>query len=388
MPETNAPTRIIGYFTAWSLNRCGYTAAQIPGDLLTHINYAFAVISPDRDEVVPGFPREDLERAFTAEESVDGAADTAGGPRGHYHQMRKLKQKYPHLKILMSIGGWEGSDRFSDIALTEASRRSFARSCVELFLQQHAGAFDGIDIDWEFPVGGGMKTGRPEDRHNYTLLLKELREQLDAQSRVDGRPYFLTIAAPASPSILENNQEIDQIHPYLDWINLMTYDFHGVWDSITNFNAPLYAAPEDPAGSRLNTHAAVRAYVEAGVPKDKLVVGVPFNGRGWQGVPGENHGLYQPAAGPSHGTYHAGAFDYTDLKRNYIPRMERHWHAAAQVPWLYDPRAGLMISYDDPESIRAKAAYVQSHELGGIMIWELSQDGGELLRVVAEEFVD
>jgi chitinase len=379
--------RIIGYFAADSVATNGYPVSKIPGEKLTAINYAFSNVSGD-GRCVLGNPQADVERFYTAEESVDHQADDPQGLHGSFNQLRKLKEKHPHLKVLISIGGWTWSDHFSDAARSTGSRKDFVQSCRELYFQEYPGLFDGVDIDWEFPVNGGIQEGRPEDRRNFTLLLDELRQQLDEQGDRDGKRYLLTIAAPAGPRVYAN-LELERIHPYLDWINLMTYDFHGVWDSVTNFNAPLYKSSGDPASDpitrdQLNADAAVRAYLQAGIPSQKIVLGAPFYGRGWGGVPDREHGLYQPASGPAPGGREPGAFAYTEIIEHYSPKYQRHWHPEAKVPWLYNPEAGVMLSYDDAESIKMKAEYAKEHHLGGMMFWEMSQDGGELIDVIYE----
>ncbi len=252
--------------------------------------------------------------------------------------------------------------------------------------------FDGIDIDWEYPVSGGLggNTTRPEDRRNYTLLMTELRRQLDELELADGRDYDLTIAAPAGPSVYAN-LEIAELAAVLDGINLMTYDFHGAWSPLTNFNAPLYASSTDPSADPVtktdyNVHSAVQAYLAAGVPPSKLVVGVPFYGRGWRGVAANNDGLYQSHQGAAMGTWEAGVFDYYDIAAGYLPSYARYMHPESQVPWLYDAQTGVMISYDDPESLLSKVDYVRDHDLGGVMFWELSGDDAEssLLRALGD----
>ena len=378
--------RIVGYFTSWGIESQGYTPSKISAGKLTHLNYAFSAISPAGNRCALGDPYADVERIYTAQESVGGEPDEPGGLHGSFNQLLKLKRKYPYLKTLISIGGWTGSGRFSEIALTEASRREFAASCLELYFRQYPGVFDGIDIDWEFPVAGGLEAGRPEDQRNFTLLLAELRRQLEDQGRVDGQPYLLTIAASARPGEIAN-LELDRIPASLDWINLMAYDFHIIGERVTNFNAPLYPAPDDPSldpvtRDYFNVDSAVKAYLEAGVPAEKLVLGVPFYGRGWQGVPDANHGLYQPASGPAPGTLGEGVLGYTDLVRDVLPDYRRYFHETAKVPWLYRPEDGVFISYDDPESIGLKADYAVEHGLGGLMFWELSNDGGVLLEIL------
>jgi len=361
---SSASPRIVGYFAEWSIYDRNYHVKDIPADKLTHINYAFAKIAEGECTIVDPFAA--VKKAYPAD-------DTAPG---NFGQLLKLMKKHPHLKTLISVGGWTLSGPFSDVAATERARSKFARSCVA-FIKKHG--FDGVDIDWEFPVGGGMdgNKNRREDKRNYTLLLAELREQLDAAGKIDGRKYLLTIAAPAGPRLI-GNLEIEKIHEYLDWINLMAYDFHGGWDASTHFNAPLHAISNDPArdalSRKLNVDAAVSAYLEAKVPPEKLVLGVPFYGRGWSGVKNAGNGLFQPKGGIPKGTWEEGNWDYKDLAANYLGKMTRHWHAEAKVPWLFDEKSGIMISYDDPESIKLKAEYARGKKLGGVMCWELSGD--------------
>ena len=164
---------------------------------------------------------------------------------------------------------------------------------------------------------------------------------------------------------------------YLDWVNLMTYDLHGTWDKLTNFNAPLYQDTNDPGDSSLNVDAVVQDYLEAGIPADKLVMGVPFYGYAWEGVGYTNDGLYQPSEGPKHGRYEDGSLNYTEILTDYLPTYKRLWNAESQVPYLYNINTAVFVSYDDPQSIALKAGYARDKNLAGIMIWELSQ-GDEL----------
>jgi chitinase len=365
-----AGQRIVGYFPEWSVYQRNYHVRDIPAARLTHINYAFAKIV--NGECALHDPYAAIDKAYP------GDKWDAGALRGNFKQLQLLKQKNPHLKTLISVGGWTLSGPFSDVALTTATRAKFARSCVAFMLKY---GFDGVDIDWEYPVSGGLEGNktRAADKQNYTLLLAELRRQLDAQSKKDRKHYLLTIAAPAGPQTYRN-LELDRIAAYLDWINLMTYDFHGGWSPLTNFHTALYPSSRDPTKDEavrkgFNVDAAVKAYRAAGVPADKIVVGVPFYGRGWAGVKDVNNGLYQPrAAALPKGTWENGVFDYKDLAANYVGKMKRFWHDEAKVPWLFDVRRGLMISYDDPESLRLRAEYVRRNGLGGVMFWELSGD--------------
>jgi chitinase len=363
--------KLVGYFAEWSVYQRNYHVKDIPAAKLTHLNYAFAKISPAGECA--------LVDAYAAiDKFYPGDSWDNGALRGNFRQLQLLKTKHPHLKTLISVGGWTLSGPFSDVAFTDAARVKFAKSCVH-FMGKYG--FDGVDIDWEYPVGGGLEVNktRPADKQNCTLLLTALRRELDARGQADKKAYLLTIAAPAGPKIYAH-LELNKVAPLIDWFNLMTYDFHGSWSPLTNFHAPLYASATDPTTDetvrkQCNVDAAVKGYRAAGVPADKLVVGVPFYGRGWGGVANVNRGLYQKhAAAPPPGTWEAGVFDSKDLAANYVGKYTRFWHEEAKVPWLFDAAKGTMISYDDPESLRLKAEYVNAQHLGGVMFWELSGD--------------
>jgi len=348
--------RLIAYLASWSTAPSrGFRVADIPADKLTHLNYAFASVSPNGECM-----------------SSDAGADAHNFP-----ELQKLKRNYPHLKIFLSIGG-AGAQNFSNASKNEPARRKFAQSCLALMKQN---GFDGVDVDWEFPKGD-------VEKQNYAGMLAELRAQLDALGKADSTRYLLTIAAPAGPD-QSTGVAWGKIQHDLDWINLMTYDFAGPWSSLTGLNAPLYASASDPAKSKsahaYNGHAAVQGYINASVPPDKIVFGVPFYGRGWKDVPNVSGGLFQKFNGVPQGTRGGGAFDYRDLKKNYLPTYTRYWDDAAQAPWLYHPATQVMISYDDPESLARKAEYVKANKLGGVMIWEISTDDeqGSLINALA-----
>jgi len=356
--------RIVGYYTSWSLYDRQYFVTDIPADQLTHINYAFANISQD-GECAIGDSYADTEFSYPGDpESADYL--------GNFRQLNVLKQAHPHLQTLISVGGWTWSGRFSDIALTPESRAQFARSCVD-FMTRYG--FDGIDLDWEYPTGSGNvgNTERPEDPENFVSLLTEFRTQLDARGHADGRTYLLTIAASAGRSGYEPLDWM-RIHPSLDFINVMTYDMSGPWSDVTGHQAPLYDSLLENPPEETSTDTALRDYLALGVPADKLVMGVPFYGRGFAGVADFENGLHQPYNGLPDGTWEAGNFDYRDLAQHYIGSLTRFWDERALVPYLYDAANGTMITYDDPESLTLKAAYVRDGGFGGVMFWELSAD--------------
>lgn len=370
-PAGTGSPRIVAYLASWGVRSKGTRITELPADRLTHVIYAFATVTPDGTMALED-PCVDVGRC---------GSGTALATGGNFGQLRALKERHPHLKVLVAIGGWTRSVNFSDAALTPEARQRFARSGIELFLREWPGLFDGFDIDWEYPVFGGARENvtRPEDRQNFTLLLAELRRQLDVESARDGRRYLLT-AATAAGARLVGSLELDRITPLLDWFNVMTYDYHA-GSAIAHFNAPLHAASNDPTPF-YNVDSTVALYRRGGVPPEKIVVGVPFYARAYGGVRGGGGGLFQPATPPPREW--ASGLDYRQLaSRNLTAQgFTRFWHPEAKVPWLHNDSLGVFISYDDAESIAHKAEYVRAQGLGGIMIWEIGGDDGTLLGVI------
>ena len=375
-PADDGP-RVVGYVASWGVRSKGTRLAELPGDRLTHVIYAFARIAPN-GRLALGDRCLDLGECAAR----SGQGGVAAG--GNFAQLRILKERHPQVKLLMAVGGWTGSGRFSDVALTPDSRRAFVASAIDVVIRRQPGLFDGIDIDWEYPVSGGLAANatRPEDRRNFTLLLEELRQQLDAQGARDGRRYLLTAATAAGPSHVAN-LELDRVAGLVDWINLMTYDYHA-GSREAHFIAPLYAAAGDPT-PQLNVDATIRLYLDRGVPARKIVLGVPFYGRSYGRVPSANRGVFQPAGGPAPREWGAGELDFDDLlrKRPEATGFRRYWEPAARVPWLYNQSTGTWITYDDVQSIGQKADYARARGLGGVMAWELGGDGdGRLVRAI------
>jgi chitinase len=348
------PKRVVAYLASWSV------PATIPAQEFSVINFAFAHIDKDGRAVF----------------EQPGVGDTLSS-------LRRLKKQNPRLRIIASVGGWQ-AEGFSDAALTDASRRTFARSVVQLLREY---SLDGVDLDWEYPGQrvAGIKY-RSEDKHNFTLLLQTLREQLDAAGGVQRRTgrdhYILTIAA-ADREYLDHT-EMDRAHVYLDWINLMTYDFFNRLTRTTGHHAGLYPSKFSAPNDR-NADAAVRQYLAAGVPADKIVLGVAFYGRGFAGVVPVNNGINEPYQ------RFEGEHSYAELVDKFIGKQGfvRYWDEDAQAPYLWNSSSRTFISYDDPQSVDVKSRYVLEHRLGGVMFWELSQDrNGELLGAVTHQLND
>jgi chitinase len=319
--------------------------AEIAGDKLTHVNYAFANIQDGK--VVEGFARD-------AE---------------NFKALGAVRAKHPHLKLLVSVGGWTWSKGFSDMALTAEGRRRFVESAVE-FVRRHE--LDGFDVDWEYPgLPGDDNPHRPEDRENFTALMSELRAALDRDGAARGRSLLLTLAAGASSDFLAHT-EMDRVAAVSDFVNLMTYDFRvaGPREGVAGHHANLYANPADPRLRSADT--AVREFLAAGVPAAKLVLGVPFYGRAWVVVEAEGEGLYRPGKAPGERI----ETRYGNLATSLVGRRgyARRWDAAAQAPYLWNAAQRVFVSYDDPESLRLKCRYLVLKGLAGAMFWEYGAD--------------
>jgi len=411
----------VGYYASWGIYGRNYQVTDIDASKLTHLNYSFFDIcwngihgnpstssdNPNKktwsctDPGVPlqkgsvptgaivlGEPWADVNTNFSGALNIP-YEDCQKGKCGNIARLKQLKSKNPHLKTLFSVGGWTWSNRFSDVAANEQYRINFAKSAVDAIREY---GFDGIDIDWEYPGVEGIKGNSysPNDKYNFTKLLAEVRKQIDAAGAQDGKHYLLTIATGASQRYIDN-AEMDKVMQLVDFINIMTYDFHGGWEKATNHNAALYGDPRDPAvATNFYVDGAIQVYERAGVDLSKVVMGLPIYGVGWKGCAAgsNNDGLYQACKGGWDGnvtpsgtwdTWDAGAtgvFDYGDLVANYVNKngYQRYWNDTAKAPYLFNAATGQFMAYDDIQSIGYKTSYIKSKGLGGAMYWDLSSD--------------
>jgi chitinase len=305
-----------------------------------------------------------------------------------FSALRKLRHDHPGLHLILSIGGWNAAPQYSDIALTERSRGRFAAGCIQTFLVQEG--FDGIDLDWEFPVHGGMNRSRPQDRADATALVREFRRQLDALGGKHHRHYYLTVATPAGTwqqggaYSVGDSYDLAALAACVDWLNVMTYDMNNIFSPWSGFNAPLQADPRDPSPqpqrSSDNLTSAVRYYELHGVPPAKIMLGVAFYGRGFTGVSSRDAGLY---------SRYTGGYDETPwktIRSRFLTDADwvRHWSPTAQAPWLYNDRQHIFFTYDDPLSLGIKADFARRQDLRGVMIWVLGEDdpGDSLLNAL------
>lgn len=336
--EPPAKGLAVGYYPDYARAQ-GFSPEDLPAELLTHIHYAFADID-EEGRVTLADPEADL-------------ANLAG--------LRALREEHPGLKLLLSVGGWERSGGFSSAAADEDGREAFAQSAAGLIASQD---LDGLDLDWEFPVSGGKEgtAHRPDDRENLTLLAQTVRMALDRLGERTGREYLLSAAVPPGREPMGSFQPA-ALADTLDYLFLMGYDLCGPWDSAAGFNAPLDAAGEDPRHTG-SVREGVELWIGAGVPRSKLVLGMPLYGYRYQLAPG--------FSGPGSPFTAAASVSFDQIAARYLPDGQRLFHPAAQAPYLMGE--GWFLSYDDSSSIAAKARFARERGLAGIGFWELSQD--------------
>ena len=427
------------YFAQWGVYARGMELADIVSNgsaaKMTYLNYAFGNIYPKNGGYECGAGIDKLESGASTPKAPDAGSggdawadygrtpsrQIAGGTpitwetplAGNFHELQSLRKMYPNMKIFISLGGWTWSKWFGNAAKTDALRKQLVSSCLDIYIKGNlpmysgrggvgamANVFDGVDIDWEFPGGGGQEynTVDANDKHNFTLLMAEFRAQLDALSKANNnKKYYLTAAMSAGKDKIDKTEPAEY-SKYLDFINLMTYDFHGGWEytstsymdaagennanpiAKTDFHSNLYADPKSPnyldpktgqrgVASYYNIDDSVKNLTAAGFPAQKIVLGVPFYGRGWSGVPNVNNGLYQQATTPARGSYENGIEDYKVLVNApgtifVDPTTKQSWKFDGSTFW----------SYDTPAVIQTKIDYVNANNLGGMFSWSLDGD--------------
>ncbi|MBC8193152.1 MAG: glycoside hydrolase family 18 protein [Candidatus Marinimicrobia bacterium] len=347
---------IIGYYPSWRFMERDHlvTQASIPYNKLTIINYAFFYPTPAGD-LVGLAPEADK---YLLHDLIDQKTGEALPNTSLIDYAEKND-----VQVMLSIGGWEDSGNFPHVAAAESRRSRFAQNCVDVIKKY---GFHGIDIDWEYP-GLEAHNGTPADKENFTLLLQTVRDSLDAHSKLTKRYYPMSFAAPASPNVAKGFDAV-AISEILDFINIMTYDFNGAWNPISNHNSPLYQPAAGAATATLD--AAFKLYHEEyGIPADKLNVGAAFYGRTFAGC----KKLFGSHTGASTYFHPEGFADYQMIVNN--PKgFKRQWDSKANVPYLINKKERILVSYDDPESIGLKADYINDTGARGIIIWTIVGD--------------
>ncbi len=320
--------KIIAYYTG-----IGDKIQEYPVEKLTHIIYSFLNIKEDTLTVVNEKQEQSLK------------------------QIVNLKEKYPNLKIMVSIGGWGGCAHCSDLFASDAHRQTFAKTTVAFFKKYNV---DGLDLDWEYPTIEGYPGHKfmKEDKNNFTALVKTLRKEM-------GEKYILTFAAGGFEKFLEESVDWKAIMPHLDFVNLMTYDLTNGYSTVTGHHSPLHSAEKQ----KESTSNCVNWLLKHKVPAQKMIIGAAFYARIWDNVPDTNNGLYQK------GTFKLGlAFrsfaNYFTQEKGF----KYYFDEQTQAPYQYNSKEKLFATYDDERSIAAKAKFVKDKKLGGIMFWELGED--------------
>lgn len=351
------PIVVMGYYVPEK----DYHPNQLPLHQLTHIIYSFTTIV--EGEMKLG--------STEAEEKL--------------RQLVAQRKNHPNLKVMIACGGW-GADGFSDMAHTKENRDKFVKSVIAFNTEYD---LDGLDMDWEYPAIPAAGTGaRPEDKQNFTLLMKELREALNTLKR----DQVLTFASAGWKRYYENI-ELNEVMQYVDFMNVMTYDQVGGNDAFTGHHTALGHIPDEhikgtPAwnyveerreaakkrGSTYDPRSVERIIdfcLKNGVKPAQLVIGAAFYGRAWKGVPPENNGLYQPNTGS-----YIGWSGYNQIRKEFEPNKDykRYWDPVAKAPYIYSAKDSIFISYDDTVSVRLKTEYAIEKKLGGIMFWQLGND--------------
>jgi chitinase len=372
-----ARKKLVVYYANWTTaQRCPVTGnlTQAAPDL-DAINYAFASIDTTTGKVVLSDP------------DVDVGASTCWC-NGNFYKLMCLKAQNPQLKVLLSIGGWSDREKFKtivDAGLTDI----FVQSCVQIlnwtvidgvrYDYQHL--FDGIDIDWEFDNGDPAGYAAA-----YLTLMTKLKAAFTAVYESTCVSYVLTTALQASPATYQGSTAINirSVSALVNWINVMTYDFHGLWEDTTNFGAPLYGSSSN---DQLCVDCAIRGFLRAGAPASKLLLGVSYENAdsAYQGVPaGTTCGLRQPTTGSATGIlgkYEAGQIYYKDIVTYLLASANCGfgcygycWSSSQCASWLYNQTAGYFVSYESPASACAKVNYLLSKNLAGLMAWNMCAD--------------
>lgn len=437
--------RIVGYFTSWRTGANGqpsYLVNDIPWQNITHVNYAFASVGTD-NRVQIGSGANNPETGITWPNIPAAAMDPSLPYKGHFNLLAQYKKKYPGVKIMLSVGGWAGSGGFytattnSDGSINTAGINTLADSMVA-FLRQYT-FFDGMDIDYEHPTTNN-EAGNPLDfpiskprlsglMKSYNVLLKTVREKLDAAAAADNKYYMLTIAGSASGWVLRGEENLSGLK-YLDYASLMSYDLHGGWNQYVGPNAPLFDDGNDGelrAGNAyqyggigyLNVDWAYR-YYRGALQAGRINIGVPYYTRGWKEVSGGNNGLWgtspvvtdtvacagvktcgkgatgidnvwydldtngKPVPGGGNPLWHALNLQnaivpsyldaYGVTEKTITGTYSQQYSATLAAPWLWNATRQVFISTETAQSIAAKTSYVVNNGIGGIMIWELAGD--------------
>uniref|UniRef100_A0A0A1WK98 chitinase n=1 Tax=Zeugodacus cucurbitae TaxID=28588 RepID=A0A0A1WK98_ZEUCU len=359
--EVRSEGRVVCYYTNWSVYRPGtakFNPQNINPYLCTHLVYAFG-----------GFTKDNQMKPFDKYQDIE---------QGGYAKFTGLKTYNKQLKTMIAIGGWnEASSRFSPLMANPERRQQFIKNILKFLRQNH---FDGIDLDWEYPAQ--REGGKPRDRDNYAQFVQEVRAEFERESQKTGRPrLLLTMAVPAGIENIEKGYDIPKLNKYLDWFNVLSYDFHSSHEPSANHHAPLYSLEEESEynyDAELNIDYSIKYYLKAGADRDKLVLGIPTYGRSYTLINEESTEIGAPSEGPGEqgdATREKGYLAYYEICQNL--KEDPEWTVVQPNPNAMGPyayRRNQWVGYDDEAIVRKKAQYVVEQGLGGIMFWAIDND--------------
>ncbi|MCS2151926.1 glycosyl hydrolase family 18 protein [Scandinavium goeteborgense] len=405
-PYSNKSGKVVGtYFVEWGIYGRNFPVDKIPGQNLTHILYGFIPICGgdginDSLKTIEG-SFQALQNACAGrgnfkvaihdpwaavQKPQQGVSEYSSPYKGNFGQLMALKQANPNLKVIPSIGGWTLSDPF--YFMGDKTKRDTFVASVKEFLKTWK-FFDGVDIDWEFPGGGGENGtlgNTTTDGATYVQLMHDLRTMMDELSAETGKTYELSSAIGAGRDKI---QDVDYraAQQYMDHIFLMSYDFYGAFSNTSlAHQTALYGSALEPDTDYTTDHG-LKALLAQGVTPGKIVIGTAMYGRGWTGVQGyqNNDPFTGTATGPVKGTWENGIVDYRQIA---IMKAAGDWQygydAVAEGAYLFKPSTGDLITYDDPRSVAAKGQYVLANQLGGLFAWEIDADNGDILNAMNE----
>ncbi|XP_046681146.1 proteoglycan 4 isoform X2 [Homalodisca vitripennis] len=353
--------RVVCYYTNWSVYRPGtakYNPQNINPYLCTHLIYAFG-----------GLDRENGLRPYDKYQDIE---------QGGYAKFTGLKSYNKNLKTMLAIGGWnEGSARFSPLVADEERRAEFVKNVVKFLRVNH---FDGLDLDWEYPAF--RDGGKQRDRDNYAQLVQELREEFDREHDKTGRPrLLLTMAVPAGIEYIDKGYDVPKLNRYLDFMNILSYDYHSAFEPAVNHHSPLFPLEEESEynfDAQLSIDYTVKHFLKAGADRDKLVLGIPTYGRSYTLFNPDSTDIGAPSDGPGEqgdATREKGYLAYYEICDAL--KNEDDWTVVQPKPRAMGPyafRKNQWVGYDDIDIVKHKAQYVNDQGLGGIMFWSIDND--------------